>query len=861
MGLATSLALRSLMRRRARTLFSVLGIALGIATTVVVFVLDHNTILGLSARGGQEWTPGLEVRPARGVADVASELATTPGVAGFSRFFQTDVDFASTKAPQTRRALLVGLEAPRMSKLDAIVLSEGRTLDASSGTRELLVGLTLAQEHGLKVGDLLTLSRPPAGIRSECRNGQLVRAETRSEVREKYSYRIVGILARERLGRRADGELMVADAAWAKELSPEAARSESWWVRHDPRTDLESLRSRLATGFSYELNKNVLVGAAADERAFRNGVRMAGLFALVLGLYVIFHTLSMSLLERVREVATLRALGTSRGQIARAFFIEALVSTLLAAALGLFGGLGFTRWLLEQGITTLGTGRPIGIFEVPWPQVLALAGLGAAMALAGAIWPLTRLSGASTVAALRGEELRNERGLAKSFQLFTALLLVLLLPALYFLIVPMVGEAQQALVGAVLAGMALLALLVALPVLMPGALASLTRILAVPLTLRFPFAGRVAVATMRSSPARVATAAAAIALVAAAVTGLKGMTRALSAEIEQWADAAIVDKLYVRGLENARYPELRAALESVPGFVGIENARARSYVPFLLLGLNAAEISRYGPLRTDPALFSRFARGDAVILSPRLARHLDYKLGSRVRVATRDGSVQELEVIAISDAYGYFPHPDERLYGVVADGFQYKHQCLETELLSEVALVTQPGTDPARLEETLRAFAPAARLQFETGRALRREHLLDLERDFGLFDLILGLTALLAALAVLNGQLLRALERAKELGVLRALGATRSQLAGAVWIESTITGLLGGGLGTLLGSALIPLFVRALETLSGLELPTGGPGPWAWIVPLGAIALAWLASVYPILHMSRMDPTRAVRAP
>src|SRR6185436_9313067 len=116
------------------------------------------------------------------------------------------------------------------------------------------------------------------------------------------------------------------------------------------RVDIEKLRASLGASFSYELNKSVLVGAAADERAFRNGVRMAGLLALILGLYVIFHTLSMSLVERVREVAVLSALGASRAQIARVFFAEALVIALCAGGAGVLGGLGLAKALLARGI-------------------------------------------------------------------------------------------------------------------------------------------------------------------------------------------------------------------------------------------------------------------------------------------------------------------------------------------------------------------------------------------------------------------------------------------------------------------------------------------------------------------------------
>ena len=73
---------------------------------------------------------------------------------------------------------------------------------------------------------------------------------------------------------------------------------------------------------------------------------------------------------------------------------------------------------------------------------------------------------------------------------------------------------------------------------------------------------------------------------------------------------------------------------------------------------------------------------------------------------------------------------------------------------------------------------------------------------------------------MLNGQLLAALERTKELGVLKAMGVTRSQVAGMVLCEALVIGVLGGLLGTALGAALAPVIVRALEALSGLDLPT-----------------------------------------
>ena len=150
-------------------------------------------------------------------------------------------------------------------------------------------------------------------------------------------------------------------------------------------------------------------------------------------------------------------------------------------------------------------------------------------------------------------------------------------------------------------------------------------------------------------------------------------------------------------------------------------------------------------------------------------------------------------------------------------------------------------------------------LRFETGRGFLQAHLDDIDRDFRLFDIILGLTAALAGLGVLNGLLLSGLERTKELGILRALGASRPQIAGMVFFESAVVGLLGGVLGTALGAGLTPVIVRALEGLSGLDLPERTAGPWLFWCPVGALLLALFASLYPIRRMNRMSAVAAVR--
>jgi putative ABC transport system permease protein len=712
--------------------------------------------------------------------------------------------------------------AAALPSLDAVRLLEGRSLAAPPLEREVLLGEALATELGVTLGDVVLLARPERAPAQACIDG-VVRAveEAPREAAREQAFTVVGLLAREHLGRRAQGMVAVIDAGWAKDLYRGARLDPVFWVKQDPKVDIEKLRASLGASFSYELNRSVLVGAAADERAFRNGVRMAGLLALVLGLYVIFHTLSMSLVERVREVATLDALGTLRGQITRIFLLEALAISGLAAVLGLAGGLGLARALLLMGVTTLGTGHRISMFDVPWHVDLALVAVGVGMALLGSVYPLLRARHTSSAQALRGEEQLGSSGIARGFHLFAALLLVGLLPGLYFVIVPVVGEAQGELVGAVLVGVGFLALLVVLPLVVPAIFNRISGLLARPLARFWPLSGRLAARSIRESRTRVPVSAAAIALVAAAFVGLKGMTHSLRAEIEVWGRGAIVDKVYLGGLGGVRFDDLRAQLARYPGFVALENGSARTYVPFLLLGMRCSELAAYGPCHADPAVLHAVESGTGVIVSERLARHLGYRVGDKVHVGNASGAVQDLSVAAVSDVYGYFPHPDERIYGVVSDEFIRRGYCLDTNTLSECAVVLAPGTDTGMVKAAVRELYPNLRvLRYEPGRELLQVHLDDIDRDFRLFDLILTLTALLAALGVLNGQLLAALERAKELGVLSALGTSRAQIAGMVVCEALVIGLFGGLLGTALGAGLTPVIVRALEGLSGLACRT-----------------------------------------
>lgn len=859
MGLALTLARRSLTTHPGRSLFSILGVAVGIATAVAVFTLDHVTVLSRTRRLDPGFGADLEVRPSSELADPKSRLLALEGVAGVAAFFQNDVRVRSVEGGAVEsggaelRARLIALEEGSGPSLGVYHVERGADLGVGD-TDGVLLGTALAEELGVDVGDQVLLAPPERAANRECIEGVLQEKAGAPDARAEV-FRVAGLLAPEGVGRRSKGQVVVLGYQPGRRLFADVFVESQFWLKRDGAVDLEVLESRLAQGFTFERNEAKAVGQMADERAFRNGVRVAGLFALLLGLFVIFHTLSMSLVERVREVGTLFSLSASRAQIARVFFAEAVVIALAAGGLGLAGGLALTWLLLARGITTLGVSGPVALLDVPWTTVTWLVGLGVGVALLGSVYPILRVRGTDVVATLRGDDPgRRSRG---SFHLFSTLLLVAVVPAAFFRVVPIVGAAEGPLVWTLLGGLVVLGLVLGLPLVLPRLVARLSAWLARRIAARSLLVAQLAARNLEHGSGRIGASISAVALVVAAFVGLKGMTRSLAAETEVWGRSALTDRVLVENLPETDYGELARRLHAEPGVLGVESGDARAFPSFLLLGLRTDELVGHGPL-AEPAL-AQALRAQGIVLSERLARQRGLAPGDQVLVHTSGHGVQSFRVTCVSDAYGYFFHPDERAYGVIDASLLARYFCVDDAKTRALAVKLAPGAARAPVEAALLERFPGARFKLYDGPALIALMLRDLTVDFVLFDIILLLTALLAGLGVLNGQLLAAIERKKELGILVALGTARAQLAGLVLVESLVVGVLGGGLGTAVGLGLTPLLVTALRVLSGLELPLRSAGAWIAFAFLAALALTLAAGLYPVWRANRMDAVRAVR--
>ena len=301
----------SFLRKPARVLFSVLGVAMGIAAVVSIFTVDHNTLLHLQPELASEgdFSADVVVRPADGEADPTALLLEQDGILEATRVMRAEVVLEA--GGEQLPARLVALDLGPAERMGVLRLETG-SLDGGAGAG-LLVGEIAAERLGLAPGAEVAVriaGRRPAPV---CIDGVFVEAPGGPPPEHVVRLAVDGIVANERIGRTAGGAVVVLDQALAQQLFAGHLTPLELWAARSDEVDIERLQRGLTQrGLSFDMRAGAVVGQEADERAFRNGVRLSGLMTLALGLYVIFHTLSMSLTERLRDVGVLHALVPGR---------------------------------------------------------------------------------------------------------------------------------------------------------------------------------------------------------------------------------------------------------------------------------------------------------------------------------------------------------------------------------------------------------------------------------------------------------------------------------------------------------------------------------------------------------------------
>jgi putative ABC transport system permease protein len=574
-----------------------------------------------------------------------------------------------------------------------------------------------------------------------------------------------------------------------------------------------------------------------------------GGIALFVGAFVIFNTLSITVAQRTRELATLRTLGATRRQVLRSVVLESAALGTLAAVVGLFGGFGLARGLSSLfGALGLGLPEAAPVYATHTFVVSLLVGILVTV-LAGVV-PAVRATRVAPIAAARGgmpPKVRSRRA--------TIVGVVLLVVAAVLLAYAVTGNRLGS-------GSSLLALAAGALALISGTAGVASRLVALLASvLGWPSrrfggaAGRLASENAVRNPQRTAATAAAlmigIALVSFVAVLGKGVHDSMNNAIDKQFPAqwVVTSKNGWSGFPAAA----GAAASSAPGvrrassilgdrgLIGKTQVNVDGVDPATVEGLYHFDWRR----GTTDAVLSQLSGGGALVKES-FAKRNHLELGERFTLVGSGGDPVSLHVAGF-----YQPPRIAELLGGVVVG---KHAFETAFPRAQNAFTLIDGAPTkAGLEKALAAF-PDTRVQ--THDEFVKNQTSFMSSLLNLLYVLLALSVLISLFGMINTLVLSVWERTREIGMLRAVGMSRRQTRRMVRHESVVTALIGAGLGLPLGVVLAAAVTHALSRF-GVTFAVSVPSLVAFTIV--AIVAGLVAAIAPARRAAKLNVLAALQ--
>jgi len=592
-------------------------------------------------------------------------------------------------------------------------------------------------------------------------------------------------------------------------------------------------------------------------RAFRLNLTALSLLALICGVFLIYNTMTFSVVQRRTLIGTLRALGVTRGQIFSLILGEAAVVGVLGTALGLGAGVLLGRGLVRlvtQTINDLYFVLTVRELSIPALTLLEGAALGIGATLLAAAAPAWEATQAPPRAVLTRSILESQ--LRRALPKVTLAGVGLLAGGLLLLIPKSLVISFTGLFGVIL-GCALLA---------PVVTVLLMRLLRRPMGALFGVLGRMAAGGVVAALSRTAVAIAALVIAVSVTVGIGVMIDSFRQTLIGWLEHTLQDDIYVTapsrggGFVGADLDaEVVRKAATVPGVVRVETLRRMELttpdgpVRMVALGTDLWGFSRHELQQGDAATAWPAVLNDgAVVVSEPFSRRHGVDAGATIRLPT-DAGLRPFRVVGVYSDFA----SDQGL--VLMSGTTYA-RFWHDPFVSGFSVNLAPGVDADQAIARLKTAEGDATLFIRSNQALKKISLDIFDRTFRITAVLRLLAGLVAFIGVLSALMALQLERARELGVLRANGVTPAQVWQLVTSQTGLLGLAAGLLSVPVGLALAAIMIFVINRRSFGWTIHMLVTPAVLFEALGlALIAALLAGVYPAWKMARTSPALALR--
>jgi putative ABC transport system permease protein len=637
-------------------------------------------------------------------------------------------------------------------------------------------------------------------------------------------------------------------------------------LMNTPAVSVEELQSRLRARLSagIEVVRPQVRGQALEHAvtAIRLGMSITSFIALLVGVYIIFNSFTIAVNQRWKEIGILRAIGVERRAVSTMFVGEALLIGLIGSVCGIaggfFGAIAAGRILGGVAASIYGvTATAVAPVVHPGLAAESLA-LGLIVSLVGAWYPARAACRLDPVLALHNIEIRQREAALGWQRLLPGAALVLLSSLLVAFAPARAGVGIQLSFAAFM----LLGLTVMIPVLVQGA----ARLLRPAMDWAGGSEGALAVDAMIQAPRRSAATVGALMIGLMLVFSTGAYIQSYRHMIDRWSDSMLNSDLFVSAsatLHSATYhfsEELGRRIGELPEIQRIENVRFTN-VPFRGEVATVVAYEMEGFLaRASQAITGAnlqaahdlLPRGRGLLVSRNFAARWGTRSGELLHLETPTGALA-LPVVGIVDDY----RSDKG--SIFMDRALYKSRW-QDDAVDVIDISLKPGADATMAKMHINALTAGTEHALVYTNAEFRARIADLvDQFFLLIYMQIMIAVCVAILGIANTLIISVSERRQEFGILRALGALRSQVRKLVLLEAVAIAIVGVLVGALAALFNIQYMSHTVSTaLVGYNVPF--IYPWRLVLETlpAVMVVSLLAAWMPARRAAHMQVIDAI---